>query len=371
MAEHSRLLCAQPSSVPSHLQYLPITAHSALCFHGQVLPSKQVQSLGEPPCKQQNKVSKTGQMPPEQKHWVRAISPSPVPCTSPQHTSPSTHAQLLATLLSLLPTDSSTVTQATAELPGSQAVCPRQMPTCHYLETPESFSISSQVPPPQQVLMHFCLFLVFNCSHGVLGSGWQPPGSVLSAHLSAQQHHGATVSSDRSPQHAAPELSVRTLRGWKNYREAQKHMRTLEMREGVWMRTDRAFEKRPSAFNHRAASPEGALAALPRNMPRNASPWGREHWFLFHNQLCYSADTLFSRGYQKISSFAHPTPFNQDYANPDANFRCFSPHRVLCRSGRPCEPQCSPTEDELHMPEAHLGSTLSACWAHLTVWGLS
>lgn len=128
---------------------------------------------------------KQDQPPPEQKRWVRATSRSTVPCTSPQHTCPSTHAQLLAALLFLLPTDSSTVTLATAELLGSQAVCPRQMPTCHYLETPESLGISSQVPLPHQVLMHFCLFLAFNCFHGVLGSGWQPSGSVLSAHLSA------------------------------------------------------------------------------------------------------------------------------------------------------------------------------------------
>lgn len=73
------------------------------------------------------------QPPTEQKPWVRATSPSTVPNTRAQ----STHAQLLATLLSFLLTDSCTVTLANAELPGSQAVCPRQMPTCHYLETPE------------------------------------------------------------------------------------------------------------------------------------------------------------------------------------------------------------------------------------------
>lgn len=93
------------------------------------------------------------------------------------------------------------------------------------------------------------------------------------------------------------------------------------------MRTDRAFEKRPSAFNHRAASPEGAVAALPRNMPRNASPWGHEHWLLFHNQLCYPADSVFSRGYQKIPSFARPMPFSQDYATPH-QLSGASPHTV-------------------------------------------
>lgn len=46
-------------------------------------------------------------------------------------------------------------------------------------------------------------------------------GPILGSTISqSEEHHGATVSSDRSPQHAAPEVSVRTLRGWKNYREA-------------------------------------------------------------------------------------------------------------------------------------------------------
>lgn len=173
-----------------------------------------------------------------------------------------------------------------------------------------------------------------------------------------EEHHGATVSSDRSPQHTAPEVSVRTLRGWKNYREAQKHMRALEMREGVWMRTDRTLEKRSSAFNHRAVSSEEALAALPGNMPRNASPWGHEHWLLFHNQVCYPADTLFSRGYQKIPSFTRPMPFSKDFAKPYLLSGAF-PHTGSSRSGRPCESQCSPTEDELDVPEAQLGSLVS------------
>lgn len=97
MAEHTRLHCAQPSSVLSHLQHLPVTAHSALCFHGQVLPSKQVQSLGVPSCKQRNKVSKTGPPTPraealgesyQPKHCALHQPPTHVPkhtCTAAGH----------------------------------------------------------------------------------------------------------------------------------------------------------------------------------------------------------------------------------------------------------------------------------------------
>lgn len=147
---HTRLLCAQPSSklFISSILLPQLTRHYV--FMDKFFPQSRSNPWENHLASNKTRFLKQDQTPPEQKHWVRTVSPSTVPCTSPQDTSPSTRAQLLATLLSLLPMDSSTVTLATAELLGSQAVCPKQMPTCHYLQTPESLSISSQVPPPSK-----------------------------------------------------------------------------------------------------------------------------------------------------------------------------------------------------------------------------
>lgn len=259
----TKLLCAQPSSVlfTSNIFLPQLTQH--YIFMDKFFPQSRSNPWENHLASNKTRFLKQEQTPPEQNHWVRAASPSTVPCTSPQDTSPGTHAQLLATLLSLLPTDSSTVTQL-LRITGEPGCLPQT--NAHMPLFANSRVTQHQQPgsTPQQVLMHFCLFLAFNCSHGMLGSGWQPWGSVLSAHSSAPGASWSNCFIRQQP--SAPEPSVRALRGWKNYREAQKHMRALETR-GIWMRTDRTFEKRPSAFNHRAASPEGALAALPGNMP--------------------------------------------------------------------------------------------------------
>lgn len=181
---------------------------------------------------------KQGQSPPEQKHWVRAISTSTVPHASPQHTCPIRRTGLPATKSSLPPQHSSTVTPTTAELLGSQAVCHGQMPTCRYLETPVPPSINSQAPHPpasSDALLSAPCPGPYPPEYLALAGSHQAVRFLLTSQ--PEEHHGVTVSSDRSPQHASPEVSVRTLRGCKDYREAQKYMRALETREGVWMRT--------------------------------------------------------------------------------------------------------------------------------------
>lgn len=126
---------------------------------------------------------KRAQTPPEQKHWVRAVSPSTVPCTTPQDTSPCTAAGH-----SFVPPPHGFLHGHTSycRITGEPGCLPQT--NAHMPLFANSRVTQHQQPgsTPQQVLMHFCLFLAFNCSHGVLGSGWQPSGSVLSAHFSAR-----------------------------------------------------------------------------------------------------------------------------------------------------------------------------------------
>lgn len=165
---------------------------------------------------------------------AQAPCPTPAPSTRAQahteHFRPPRHPSP--------PQHSFTVTLATAELPGSQAVCRGQMPTCHHPETPVPPSISSQAPHPPAssgaLLPAPCPGL-YPLEYSALAGSHQAVHFLLTPQ--PEEHHGVTVSSDRSPQHAPPEVSVRTLRGCKDYREAPKYMRALETREGVWMRT--------------------------------------------------------------------------------------------------------------------------------------
>lgn len=127
---------------------------------------------------------KQDQPPPEQIHWARAISPL---CPTP---APSTCAQVhMHSCWPLCrpspPLHSSTVTLATAELLGSQAVCHGQMPTCCYLETPVLPSISSQAPHSPASSDALVCSSSWTVPTGILSFGWQPSGSALSAHLSA------------------------------------------------------------------------------------------------------------------------------------------------------------------------------------------
>lgn len=150
-------------------------------------------------------------------------------CRPPSHPSPQQH--------------SSTVTPTTAELLGSQAVCHGQMPTCRYLETPVPPSINSQAPHPpasSDALLSAPCPGPYPPEYLALAGSHQAVRFLLTSQ--PEEHHGVTVSSDRSPQHAPPEVSVRTLRGCKDYREAQKYMRALETRERLWMRTQQAEE---------------------------------------------------------------------------------------------------------------------------------
>lgn len=156
---------------------------------------------------------KQDQSPPEQIHWARAISPL---CPTP---APSTCAQ--AYMHSCRPLcrpsprqHSSTVTLATAELLGSQAVCHGQMPTCCYLETPVLPSISSQAPhspASSDALLFAPRPGLYPPEYLALAGSHQAVHFLLTSQ--PEEHHGLTVSSARSPQHASPEVSVKTLRG--------------------------------------------------------------------------------------------------------------------------------------------------------------
>lgn len=135
------------------------------------------------------------------------------------------------------PQHSSMVTLATAELPGSQAVCHGQMPTCCSLETPEPHSISSQAhhSPASSDALFAPSPGLYPLEHVALPGSHQAARFLLTSQ--PEEHHGVTVSSDGSPQHASPEALIRTLRRQKNYREAQKHESTRNNRS---MDEDRA-----------------------------------------------------------------------------------------------------------------------------------
>lgn len=183
VTEHTRLLCAQPSSVlfTSNIFLPQLTQH----FHGQVLPSKQVQSLGEPSCKQQNKVSKIRPDTPRAEALGESYQPKHCalhqpPRHKPKHTCTAAGHSFVPPPHGFLHGHTSC-----CRITGEPGCLPQTNAHMPLFANPRVTQHQQPGSTPQQVLMHFCLFLAFNCSHGVLGSGWQPSVSVLSAHFSA------------------------------------------------------------------------------------------------------------------------------------------------------------------------------------------
>lgn len=193
----------------SRLRYLPVTVRSALCFHGQV-PSQQVQPWGAPSCKQQTRVPKTGPVTPRAEALGKSYQPKHcAPRQPPSHVPKHTCTAAGHSAVPPPPGHSSTVTLATAELLGSQAVCHGQMATCRHLETPVPPSISSQAPHPpasSDALLFAPCPGPYPLEYLVLADSHQAGHFPLTPQ--PEEHHGVTVSSDRSPQHASPEVSL-------------------------------------------------------------------------------------------------------------------------------------------------------------------
>jgi len=90
---------------------------------------------------------------------------------------------------------------------GSQAVCHGKTPTRHYLETPVPLSASSLAPHPpasSDALWFAPCPGPYPPKYLALAGSHQAVLFLLTSQ--PEEHHGVTVSSDRSPQRAPPEV---------------------------------------------------------------------------------------------------------------------------------------------------------------------